>query len=201
MPHLPIRRPRDSGRERTCTGKLASSRLGYIQNDGGTFRDLRLASGESPPPFLAYLSACRTGTNAARKLVDESINLVNACHLAGFTHVIGTLWKVSDQVCVDIAKRVYERLGDEGLTDEAVSRGLHFAIRELRDKAVADHFNSRRGDEEVLNSLENETLREGDSDDSPSNASPSAAGERDIADTTTYASQHFLWAPYVHFGG
>ncbi|KAI3323716.1 hypothetical protein HD806DRAFT_522293 [Xylariaceae sp. AK1471] len=86
------------------------------------FRDLRLQSADTP------------GQNVSGKLLDESINLVSACHLAGFSHVIGTLWTVSDKYCVDVARRVYRTLQDEGITDEAVSRGLHLALRELRGK-------------------------------------------------------------------
>ena len=51
-------------------------------------------------PFLAYLSACGTGEMRDESLVDESIHLISACQLAGFRHVIGTLWEVNDESCV-----------------------------------------------------------------------------------------------------
>jgi CHAT domain-containing protein/tetratricopeptide (TPR) repeat protein len=149
------------------------------------FRDLHLDSGGSPP-FLAYLSACSTGSTAG-KLVDESINLVSACHLAGFSHVIGTLWKVSDKLCVEVARRVYERCRDEGLVDEAVSRGLHFALRELRDIAVRDQYHGRRDKES------------GSESGSEISGSLDIDG-RDIGGLQN-SSHHFFWVPYVHFGG
>lgn len=38
--------------------------------------------------------------------------------------------------CVNIAKVVYETLRDEGMTDVAVCRGLHRAVRALRDGGI-----------------------------------------------------------------
>jgi tetratricopeptide (TPR) repeat protein len=96
----------------------------------GDLRDHRL---QENSPFLGYLSACSTGANEADRLIDEGIHLVSACQLAGFRHVVGTLWEVSDKHCVNIAKVLYETLGDEGMTDVAICRGLHRAIRALRD--------------------------------------------------------------------
>jgi len=96
----------------------------------GDLRDHRL---QENPPFLGYLSACSTGANEADQLVDEGIHLVSALQLAGFRHVIGTLWEVSDEHCVDVARVVYEMIRNEGMTDMAVCRGLHRAIRALRD--------------------------------------------------------------------
>ncbi|KAK1855454.1 TPR domain-containing protein [Colletotrichum chrysophilum] len=45
----------------------------------------------SSPPFLAYLSACKTSENSNQDLVDENIHLTSAFQLSGFRHVIGTL--------------------------------------------------------------------------------------------------------------
>ncbi|PVI03265.1 hypothetical protein DM02DRAFT_698160 [Periconia macrospinosa] len=99
----------------------------------GDLRDHRL---QENPPFLGYLSACSTGANEADELVDEGIHLISALQLAGFRHVIGTLWEVSDEHCVDVARVVYETIRDEGMTDVAVCRGLHRAVRALRDGRI-----------------------------------------------------------------
>jgi tetratricopeptide (TPR) repeat protein len=99
----------------------------------GDFRDHWL---QENSPFLGYLSACSTSANKAEKLVDEGIHLVSGCQLAGFRHVIGTLWEVSDKHCVDVAKILYETLRDEGMTDIALYRGLHRAVRALRDRRI-----------------------------------------------------------------
>ncbi|KAK2593841.1 hypothetical protein QQS21_008456 [Conoideocrella luteorostrata] len=87
-------------------------------------------------PFLAYLSACVTSQIRDGKFIDESIHLVNACQLAGFRHVIGTMWKVRDEICLDIARITYETMRDMGMTDKSVCLGLHFAVRRLRDSWV-----------------------------------------------------------------
>ncbi|KAI0804900.1 CHAT domain-containing protein [Xylaria sp. FL0064] len=87
----------------------------------GDRRDHRL---QENPPFLAA------------NLADEGINLINAFQLAGFRHVVGTLWEVSDMHCVDVARVLYETLRDEGMTDVAVCRGLHRAVRALRDGGI-----------------------------------------------------------------
>ena len=85
-------------------------------------------------PFLAYLSTSGAGRVDNDKLVNESIHLISAFQLAGFRHVIGTLWEVDDEYCVDIARITYEGIRDGGMTDESVCRGLHKAIREHRDR-------------------------------------------------------------------
>lgn len=103
----------------------------------GDLRDYKL---QENPPFLGYLSACSTGANTADRLADEGIHLVSAFQLAGFRHVVGTLWEVSDRHCVDVARVLYETLRDEGMTDVAVCRGLHHALRELR----AGHIDKRQ---------------------------------------------------------
>jgi CHAT domain-containing protein len=43
---------------------------------------------------LAFLSACQTARNPARDLLDEAIHLASAFQLAGYPHVVGTLWSV-----------------------------------------------------------------------------------------------------------
>jgi tetratricopeptide (TPR) repeat protein len=58
---------------------------------------------------LAYLSACST---AHRNLdhVDESVNLASVFHLAGFRHVIASLWPLSDRFAATAAQRFYSLL-------------------------------------------------------------------------------------------
>lgn len=70
------------------------------------------------PPFLAYLSACGTGEIKDQKFFDENIHLISACQLAGFRHVIGTLWEVDDETCVHMARMTYEGIEDGSATDE-----------------------------------------------------------------------------------
>jgi hypothetical protein len=87
-------------------------------------------------PFLAYLSACGTGQIQDKRFYDENLHLISACQQAGFRHVIGTLWEVQDDICVDVAEIAYQGIRDGGLTDESVCQGLHNATKELRDRWV-----------------------------------------------------------------
>ncbi|WP_328341274.1 CHAT domain-containing protein [Micromonospora sp. NBC_00421] len=58
---------------------------------------------------LAYLSACRTAAGG-RDLPDEGIHLTAALQMAGFRHVIGSQWAVSDRVAAQVADDVYAGL-------------------------------------------------------------------------------------------
>ncbi|KAK2773196.1 TPR domain-containing protein [Colletotrichum kahawae] len=78
----------------------------------------------SRQPFLAYLSACGTGEIQDPRAVDESIHLASAFQLAGFRHVVGSLWNVDDAVCVDVARFTYDAILEHGFEDFSVSLGL-----------------------------------------------------------------------------
>jgi len=84
---------------------------------------------------LAYLSACRTATIEATRLLDESIHLASAFQLAGFPHVIGTLWEINDQIAATVADAFYAHLkNDQGILDTGrAAYALHHAIRAVRD--------------------------------------------------------------------
>ncbi|CAG9998255.1 unnamed protein product [Clonostachys byssicola] len=91
--------------------------------------------------FLAYLSACGTGRVREEKFLDESIHLISAFQVLGFRHVIGTLWEVQDETCMDIARLTYQVIRDESMTDKSVSRRLHKATKRLRDEWLAEYSN------------------------------------------------------------
>ncbi|KAF8543384.1 CHAT domain-containing protein [Trichophaea hybrida] len=103
------------------------------QKNPFTVKDFLTLKYHQNPPLLAYLSACSTGDNRDYKLLDEGIHLMGACQLAGFRHVIGSLWEVSDKHCVDVAREVYSTMIEAGMSRESVSLGLHHAILNLRD--------------------------------------------------------------------
>ncbi|MEZ0112894.1 tetratricopeptide (TPR) repeat protein [Catenulispora sp. EB89] len=89
---------------------------------------------------LAYLSACDTGIAPVR-LSDQFLHFTGAFQLAGYRHVIGTLWSVDDQVAADLATAFYDRLTSGGTlpprTDTS-ARALHDAIRALRARYPDD---------------------------------------------------------------
>jgi tetratricopeptide (TPR) repeat protein len=90
---------------------------------------------------LAFLSACHTarGTSA---LADEAIHLAAAFQLAGFQHVVGTLWSLADGPAPDITRDFYQALktSDQGTGGSA--RALHDAVQRLRqDPTHASRLN------------------------------------------------------------
>jgi CHAT domain-containing protein len=87
-------------------------------------------------PFLVYLLACGTGQIGHERHLDESIYLISAFQLAGFLHVIGAVWEVNDEVCVDVASITYEGMRDGRLmkgrvTDASLCRCIYIAIKKL----------------------------------------------------------------------
>jgi CHAT domain len=83
---------------------------------------------------LAYLSACSTSDTSPR-LVDEAVHITSAFQLAGYRHVIGTLWPVDDQAAVRIATEVYAYLTSNGTRvpdTDATAVALHHATKSLR---------------------------------------------------------------------
>jgi CHAT domain-containing protein len=89
---------------------------------------LRLDSAE-----LAYLSACETSTGSVQ-LSDEAITLTTAFRLAGYRHVIGTLWTISDIHAPDVARRVYQQLKESGTGGvSGTAAALDTAILSLRN--------------------------------------------------------------------
>lgn len=85
---------------------------------------------------LAYLSACSTTRTSAR-LIDEAIHLTAAIQLAGYRHVIGTLWAVNDVVAAEVASSFYRYLTDSGTraaSAQLSAAALNHAIRECRER-------------------------------------------------------------------
>ncbi|MFE7430210.1 CHAT domain-containing protein, partial [Streptomyces sp. NPDC057545] len=84
---------------------------------------------------LAYLSACRTATIDIVNLADEAIHLTSAFQLAGFPHVVGTLWEIDDQIAVTVADSFYTHLrAPDGTIDTSrAAQALHQAVRNVRD--------------------------------------------------------------------
>jgi CHAT domain-containing protein len=70
---------------------------------------------------LAYLFTCSTAARGLR--ADEPTNLASAFHLAGFRHVVATLWPLTDTAAAHAAQTFYDTL-DTVHTVRAVAREL-----------------------------------------------------------------------------
>ena len=79
---------------------------------------------------LAFLSACSTARPGGR-LTDEAIHLASAFQLAGYRHVIATLWPIGDQDAVDIAADIYATLTT---TPDDAAAAVHTATCRFRHR-------------------------------------------------------------------
>lgn len=87
---------------------------------------------------VAYLSACSTADNPSTDLADESIHIASGFQLAGFSHVLATLWESDDGACRQVAgvfyRELYQGLQEEsGKEHRAVSMAFHHAVGKLRE--------------------------------------------------------------------
>jgi tetratricopeptide (TPR) repeat protein len=82
-----------------------------------------------PDAEFAFLSACATARGDDR-LADEAIHLVSAFQLAGYRHVVGTLWPIVDPAAARVARQFYARRRVLPPAD-----ALHAVVRRLRADA------------------------------------------------------------------
>jgi tetratricopeptide (TPR) repeat protein len=79
---------------------------------------------------IAYLSACSTAENKAVRLRDEVIHIVSGFQVAGFPHVVGSLWPAGDEECVQVASGFYSSLFENKGVPELGVRRVAWALRE-----------------------------------------------------------------------
>jgi CHAT domain-containing protein len=117
------------------TQDVTDPSAGYLALHGGRLPigevgRLRLDSAE-----LAFLSACETSRGGIQ-LSDEVITMAAAFQLAGYRHVIGTLWSISDELAPEIARHVYRQLTTAGIMDlrsTGTAAALDAATQSARD--------------------------------------------------------------------
>lgn len=88
---------------------------------------------------IAYLSACCSAENAAVRLANEGIHIASGFQLAGFSHVLATLWESNDAACRQVAREFYTGLfgtREGGMEHRVVSAAFHRAVKKLRDENV-----------------------------------------------------------------
>ncbi|MFF0429046.1 CHAT domain-containing protein [Streptomyces sp. NPDC004520] len=145
--HSPVKRhvmdelPRCAVAHFACHGQSdplnpSSDRLLLEDHDSDPLTVAELARYRLDKARLAYLSACGTAWSPAADLTDESIHLASTFQLAGFPHVIGTLWDVWDEDAPDIADAVHRSMtsGHSGLRTNSSAQALHEAVRAARDR-------------------------------------------------------------------
>jgi tetratricopeptide (TPR) repeat protein len=89
-----------------------------------------------PRAEFAFLSACDTMRGGV-ELADEAVTLASAMQLAGYRHVIATLWAAHDSVAPRIVDAVYAGLANAGTDPAPSARALHLAISAARRRYSA----------------------------------------------------------------
>lgn len=94
------------------------------------YSELRLDEAE-----LAYLSACSTA-RVGLQHANEVIHLASAFQLAGFRHVIASLWPLADGVAAAAARAFYQQLPDRSDANAAAAtlRAVTLHLRESHPK-------------------------------------------------------------------
>jgi tetratricopeptide (TPR) repeat protein len=116
------------------TQDITDPSSGHLALHDGSLGITRLAGMRLEAAELAFLSACETSRGGV-ELVDEAITVAAAFQLAGYRHVIGTLWSIDDELAPAIANHVYQALTHDGTTDLDTSdtaAALDSAIRANR---------------------------------------------------------------------
>lgn len=169
-------------------------------------------------PYLAYLSACGTGRMKHDRLMDEGLHLIVGFQLAGFQHVIGTLWDVDDESCAEAARLTYEWIQQGGgdMTDELISQALHHAVRKLRAQWISNNSIVRKTRRLRLEESQHQLVPhvEAISKQERLMSEVRAVLEHDPMSMVDEKSRHLLtrdlcgdveeaplhWVPYVHYG-
>lgn len=93
---------------------------------------MRTAQRRSPAGYrrrAVGAACCPPSCFLAADLPDESIHLGSAFLLAGYSHVVATMWPLPDTAAVRIARKLYRMVDKQG-ADPALA--LHAAVREVR---------------------------------------------------------------------
>jgi hypothetical protein len=95
-----------------------------------TFRDLARHNTESAK--MACLLACSTAKNEDEHLTDEMLHIVSGFQLAGFPHVIGSMWAVDDDIVNALSDAFAKRISESDGDDAAIARALHDSVNTQR---------------------------------------------------------------------
>ncbi|MEU9950642.1 CHAT domain-containing protein, partial [Streptomyces sp. NPDC047939] len=93
-------------------------------------------------PELAMLSAC-SASRGGLELSDEAVQLASSFQLAGYPHVIGTLWPIADKLATHLTDAFYTALAEDVARGRPIdpAAALHRPVRALRDRyAQAPHL-------------------------------------------------------------
>ncbi|WP_432513840.1 CHAT domain-containing protein [Kineococcus sp. SYSU DK001] len=111
----------------------ASALLLAADGEGLSFGDVARLDLDA---WCCFLSACSTA-DLRGALPDESLHLATAFQLAGFRHVVATMWTVQDRVALQAAQLFYRRgVLSPGVGAQEVALALNETVRTLRNLRV-----------------------------------------------------------------
>lgn len=88
--------------------------------------------------WIAYLSACSTAEIRDTNLMNEGLHITSGFLIAGFSHIIGSIWPADDQISVDMAAFFYDAYVKRRATavdpNRAVAEAVHDATLRIRKK-------------------------------------------------------------------
>ncbi|MFI8835054.1 CHAT domain-containing protein [Streptomyces afghaniensis] len=111
----------------------SDSHLALHDHDRAPLRVLDLSRLRLRNAEFAFLSACDTARTTAR-LSDEAIHPLAAFQIAGFSQVVGTLWRVDDVVAPAFSQQLYGELIADRAGALCASAAVHRTVRQLRAK-------------------------------------------------------------------
>jgi CHAT domain-containing protein len=115
---LPLQKTRGGEEQQDISGSTKESKSG-VTVDKLTVSQISVETeGKDNRAWLAFLSPCSTAEVTVPEFAEEGLHLTSAFQLAGFAHVVGSLWPVDDNICVDVAQKFYERLLPEIVNTE-----------------------------------------------------------------------------------
>jgi tetratricopeptide (TPR) repeat protein len=123
--------PRHQWAHFSCHGRqdlLAPSHARLVLYDG-SLTARQIAALQLSAQSFAFLSACDTYRGGA-SVPDESITLASALQLAGYQHVVATLWQISEVSAPEISRLVYDLMVKEH--DGTIVIDVNIAAEALR---------------------------------------------------------------------
>lgn len=96
-----------------------------------TVRELIESTSKAHCRKLAYLSACSSARISSETFLNEGIDIASAFQLAGFQHVIETLWEADDDTSKQVSVEFYKTLlaMENPLGDAGIPTALHQAVK------------------------------------------------------------------------
>lgn len=112
---------------------------GALHLHDGPLSIAHIVSLQLPNPVLAYVSACDT-SRGGTSIPDEGITLASALQIAGYQHVVATLWQIIGFTATEVAKHLYDQVvtAHDGITEidgNEVAAALRAAVIRLRKES------------------------------------------------------------------